>query len=333
MYGLKVKKEDAQDVKLYLMEKSLLHEGFKVKQYKDHIIFPVRDVIKTKKGTLVSETFKAYPDTDTDMKALLEDKLSKDELELLQTSFDVVGSIAIIKIPDELRLFAKDIAKAVLKTAAGVQTVLEKTGKVSGVHRTPELSFLHGKKTFETTHTEYGVKIRLDVSTVYFSPRLGNERKRIADQVEEGEDVCVMFSGCGPYNLVIQKHSNPKSVIGIEINPNGHKFALENKRINKMPSLKFYLGDVTDVMPSFERSFDRILMPLPESSEAYLSLAINSAKPEATIHVYKFLNEDDVDAFKQTLLEETQVKQVENVVICGDRSPGVHRYCFDVRIQ
>jgi len=87
---------------------------------------------------------------------------------------------------------------------------------------------------------ENNIRLKLDIEKVYFSPRLSLERMRIAELVntsksresknkksEKKEDILVMFSGCAPYCCVIAKNAKTKvnSVIGIEINPEGHKYA------------------------------------------------------------------------------------------------------------
>jgi tRNA (guanine37-N1)-methyltransferase len=44
-----------------------------------------------------------------DLKESLKGKLTKKELESLKTSFDVIGDVAIIEIPDELKKKEKDM--------------------------------------------------------------------------------------------------------------------------------------------------------------------------------------------------------------------------------
>lgn len=333
MFGLKVKKEDAERIREKLIADSVLDLDYKVKRSKNHIIFPITSKLEYENAVFIETEFEPYPKQETDIKEILKKDLSKKQLDTLQTSYDVIGTIAIIKIPKELQDKKKIIGKAVLKTSPGVKTVLEKADKVGGIYRVPSLTYIIGEKTFETTHVEYGVRVKLDVSKVYFSPRLGNERKRIADLVKAKDAVCVMFSGCGVYNILIGKHSKANKVIGVEINPVGHKYAQENKKINKQPDLKFYLGDVTDVMPSFENRFDKIVMPLPKNSEDFLNLAINSTSEGGMIYLYRFLDEKEVDDFAKKLKDIQEVKDIINIEICGDHSPGVHRYCFDIKIQ
>ena len=48
------------------------------------------------------------------LRDLLSKKLTKKEMEFLRTSFDTIGDIAIIDIPDELKKKEKDVAKAII---------------------------------------------------------------------------------------------------------------------------------------------------------------------------------------------------------------------------
>ena len=66
-----------------------------------------------------------------------------------------------------------------------------------------------------------------------------------------------MFSGCAPYPLILAKHSPAKSIFGIEINPDAHKFGIENIKLNKFEDkVKLINGDVRKVLPKLKKKFD-----------------------------------------------------------------------------
>jgi tRNA G37 N-methylase Trm5 len=185
------------------------------------------------------------------VKDLLKNKLTKKELELVPSAFDVVGSILIFSdFPKELIKKEKIVANAFLEQLRNIKTVCKKTGKYSGVYRTPKLKILAGEKTKETIHKENSISLKLDVEKVYFSTRSGNERLRISKQVKEGEDVLVMFSGCAPFPCVIAKNSEPNSIVGVEINPTAHKYALENIKLNKINNIFLINKDVNKCLPN-----------------------------------------------------------------------------------
>ena len=255
MIVLKVPKKSANKVLEFVKKSSLLDNDFDILKEKDFIFIPLKgkkDVLK--KFPSLSFVKKDMPERErkeTSLKGLLKGKLSPDELGMLRTAFDVVGSIAIAEIPDELKKKEKIIAEAIMKANKGIKTVLKKSGIHEGTFRTQRLDHVAGEKTKETLHKENGVLLKLDVEQVYFSTRSSTERKRVASMVRPGEDVLVMFSGCAPFVSVISKNSKAGMVYGIELNPVAHDYALENIRLNHLRNAFVLKGDVRKVVPTF----------------------------------------------------------------------------------
>ena len=272
------------------------------------------------------------------LKFLLKNKLSKKEIKLIPSSFDVVGSILIFSdFPKELEKKENTIGKEILRQFKNIKTVAKKTKKYSGKFRTPRLKIISGEKTKETIHRENNVSIKLDAEKVYFSPRLSGERKRIFNQVKNNESILVMFSGCAVYPLVIAKNSNVNEIYCIEINPTAHRYALENLKLNKLGNkIKLFLGDVKKIMPLLNKKFDRILMPLPKGAEKFLDLALGKIKKNGIIHFYGFSEENNYKKIMKSIEEECrkQKKKYEilNIVKCGQFSPGVNRICVDFEV-
>ena len=71
----------------------------------------------------------------TTLREVLSKKLTKKELKALITSYDVMGSIAIIGVPDELKKKEKLIAETLLSMHNNVKTVLKKAGIHKGKYR------------------------------------------------------------------------------------------------------------------------------------------------------------------------------------------------------
>jgi len=268
------------------------------------------------------------------LKQSLKGKMESQKLKLVPTSFDVVGSIAIFsEFPKELRKKKKLVGNELIKINRNIKTVAIKTGEYSGRYRTPKLKIIAGKKTKETIHTESGVRMRLNVEKNYFSVRSGAERMRIAKQVKKGEDVLVMFAGVLPFALVIAKHSEAKQIYAVEMNPNAYKHGLKNIRLNKIKNIVSLKGDVKKVLPKINKKFDRILMPLPKSSEDYLRAALSKLKKGGVIHFYAFVRESEFpDAVIKRIKKFCRPK-ILNAVRCGHYAPYVYRVCIDFRVQ
>ncbi len=271
------------------------------------------------------------------LKKNLEKKLSKEEMEIVRRSFDVVGSIAILEIPRELKKKEKIIADEILNLHKNIKTVVKKEGAHKGVFRLQKAKHVSGEKTKETIHKENGVMIKLDIEKVYFSPRLSGERLRIAKQVKKGEKVLVMFSGCGPYPVVISKNSEAKEIIGIELNKKAHEYALTNSKLNKTKNVKLIHGNAKDSAKLAKGKFDRIVMPLPKNAKSFLKEATDLIKKKGIIHYYDFLDEQKIPEEGVKNIRNACEKAGKNfklisVVKCGQLAPRAYRVCFDFQI-
>jgi tRNA (guanine37-N1)-methyltransferase len=272
------------------------------------------------------------------LKALLKNKLTKRQLELLPSSYDIIGSILVFAdFPKELVKKEKTIGNALLALHKNVKTVCRKTKKFSGRYRTPKLKIMAGEKTKETIHKENNATMKLDIEKVYFSPRLSSERKRIWQMVKPKESVLVMFSGCGIYPIVISKNAFPKEIYSIEINPTAFKYQQENIKINKAGNIKALKGDVRKVLPKINKKFDRIIMPLPKGGGSFLDLALSKIKRKGTIHFYDFLAEDELDAAKEKISKACKKARkkckILAIVKCGQFSPRKYRICVDFKVN
>lgn len=248
--------------------------------------------------------------------------------------FDSIGDIVIVK-----EVGRKECLELLKKTNA--KTVVRKAGEYEGRYRVMPIKVVCGEKKTETIHKENGVEVKLDLKTCYFSPRLQNERMRIAKQVKKGENVLVMFSGIGIYLLVIAKHSEAREITGIELNKHAHRYAEWNCR--RYANIKLYCGDVKKVVPKIlkERKselfkFDRIVMPLPKTGEKFLDLALSAIKKKGIIHFYDFCKEGDfpgktIEEAKKACKKKRIKMKVLNCVKCGQYAPGKFRVCLDFK--
>lgn len=268
------------------------------------------------------------------LKEALKGKLTEKQIRLVPKSFDVVGDILIFSgFPEELKNKEKIVGETILGLMKNVKVVCKKTKIHSGVFRTKKVKIMAGDRRKTTEHKENNVGVKLNVETCYFSPRLSNERLRIAKLVKKGESVLVMFSGVGIYPLVISKNTLAKEVYGIEINPFAHRFAEENLKLNKISNVELFLGDVKKVIPKLKKKFDRIVMPLPKSAEEFLDIALKAAKKGTVIHFYDFLFEKDFDQAVSKIKKHCKKCKIIQVVKCGQYSPRKYRICVDFKVN
>ncbi len=254
------------------------------------------------------------------------------------SSYDIIGDIAVLEIPEKVRGKAKEIAEALLKSDKKIKVVLGKEGGMEGEYRVRKFSFLAGERRTETVYTEHGVKMRLDLAKVYFSPRLSHERERIASQVKPGETVLVMFAGVGPFALVVAKRQKDARVYGIELNPDAVRYFEENIRLNGMEGrVEAVPGDVREAVPQkFAGIADRVAMPLPKSAEDFLDVAMLAAKRGGIVHFYTFVGRGEKEAASEKVLLAAQ-RLGRKVEILGSRevrpySPSTVQMAVDFRV-
>lgn len=200
------------------------------------------------------------------LKEMLSQTLSPEELLHVYGSFDIVGDIAIIRLTDASSQNAKKIADAVMMVHGNVKTVLAQTDSVCGEFRLRRLTYISGENRTHTIHRESGCLFSVDLESCYFSPRLSNERARIASLVQSSETVVNMFAGVGCFSIIIAKHVNSAKVYSIDVNPEAFRFMTENIRLNRVyEKVVPVLGDAKIVIENqLAHCADRVLMPLPK---------------------------------------------------------------------
>ncbi len=227
------------------------------------------------------------------LKRYLADKLTPEELEKVSKSFDVVGDIAILRVPPALENRKELIAKAVMAKNKSVKTVIHQQSPVSGVFRTRTLEHVAGERTMETLHREYGCVFKVNLAEAYFSPRLSFERMRIGKLVGRGETIVNMFAGVGCFSIIIAKHSQVGKVYSIDLNPAAVHLMRENIALNRLRRrVEGICGDAREVVAKrFLNSVDRVVMPLPEKAYEYLDIAVKALQESrGVVHFYDFIH-------------------------------------------
>ncbi|HTY74160.1 MAG TPA: class I SAM-dependent methyltransferase family protein, partial [Candidatus Nanoarchaeia archaeon] len=238
------------------------------------------------------------------MRKRLRDKLSPgvvvaDGSVGIYNSFDIVGDIAIIKLPSPSSENAREVADAILNCNRGVKTVLVQTSKVGGDYRLRRLTCVGGEDKTRTVHKEHGCTFAVDVEKCYFSPRLSGERLRVAKLVLPGEIVVNMFAGVGCFSILIAKRVPTAKVYSIDINPEAFGFMNENVVANGLVGRVFpLLGDAkAQIEIGLCGVADRVLMPLPEKAIEYLPCAVGALKSSGGwlhVHVFEHVGKTEV---------------------------------------
>ena len=280
------------------------------------------------------ETVKRFPRSITE---LLKDKLSEEEIEELKKSFDIIGDVVIVEIPEDLEAHKKEIGQATLQFTKR-KTVYMKKSAVKGVTRVRELELIAGEDNPITIHKEHGTRLKLDVKNVYFSPRLATERKRVQEATNEGEEILDMFAGIGPFPIVIA-HEKNVNITAVDINEYAIKYLNENIKLNKLAPnahITAICGDTNEVALNElkGKKFDRLIMNLPGLAPEFLDLAVSLCKDGGVIHYYEFSDGFSQGIERAQIACEKQNKEVEilNTRKVKSSSPGMWHVAIDCKV-
>lgn len=285
---------EAEPVRRYLKEHDLLRDDVKIRKEKTTIYFPIKDSpVGLSKYPIITKSFEIRNELPHSYKDLL--SLPKKHTVNLPTSYDTVGGIILIKLPETLLKYQDKIGRALLQTHKNIHTVCV-IDAVAGELRTRNVSIIAGKKQTRTTHKEYGLTLDVDVATTYFSPRLASERKRVAGLVNPGEIIVDLFAGVAPFSIMIARYAQPKVVYAIDKNPEAITLAgLNVKQNHVLHSVEVIHADAKNAPNLIPVKADRIIMNLPFSAFEFFSIAISIAAETCRIHYYDIIREEDIE--------------------------------------
>lgn len=256
----------------------------------------------------------------------------------MRIPFDIIGSrekaVAVVEVPEEQ---INQAVEEIRKRHKNIKSILLKLSGREGVYRIYNTKLIWGEENTEVLHKEYGYVLKLDPKRVYFSPREGVERQKIAGMVKPGERVLVMFSGVGPYAIAIaKKQPGVAEIICVEINLKAVEYAQENAKLNKVDNkIKNYCWDVREACDLGR--FDRIIMPLPESAVEFLDVASRCAKPGAIVHIYGISEEKTrFSDFEKRLQEsarraDLKIKVIKKTAV-SEYAPHKWKVRFDLKV-
>jgi len=222
----------------------------------------------------------------------------------LPKSFVEIGDcIFINEIQEEFYDKKKIIGEIFLKEF-GVRAVFLKKSEFYGEFRIAKWERLAGFGDTFTVHKENNFYFALDLSKVFFNPRMGNERLRVINQVSNSEVIIDMFSGVGPYSIPLAKKKN--FVFAFDKNEFAINFLKINMKINNVKErLKPFNRDVRDAPKLIDKKVNRVIMNYPEKAMDFLETVINLPRKEKVIiHFYFFERSADKNKAMKKVVEE-----------------------------
>ena len=331
MKCVKVPLNQLNDTRIKLMDIGEMNMEYKIKAEDEFGYIPINSDIEGYE--IVDVELDAIKQHPKNFAELLKDELSEDETEALRTSFDTIGEIVILEIPDNLEDKKQIIGDAALEFTKR-RSIYMKKSAIKGTTRVRDLEFLSGIDDSVTVHKEHGARLKLDVREMYFSPRLATERKRVMESVRDNERILDMFCGIGPFPIVIARNKNV-DITAVDINEAAIKYLNENIKLNKLKgNIETYAGDIAEVSKVFKTKFDRIIMNLPGLAYTFLDLAVDLIEDDGIINYYEFSDsyEQGIERLENACLKKNKKVEIINTRKVKSTSPGEWHIAIDGKV-
>ena len=348
LQGLILPMQKAQKALGVLRNMALSLEGYELRKTQRMIMIPIvrepssqqESILRKELGSFQIQqvTFERSVSRPKNLQEAVAGQIPSHLVSMLPHSFDVIGDIATIDLRSELAPYSEVIGEGICRSNPNVRLVVRKSGQVSGKFRTRGLQIIAGSGGMETVHREFSCSYRLDISSVYFNPRLSHERLRVAKQVKDNEVVVDMFAGVGPYSVLIAKLQPTSRVYSIDINPSAIRYLEANTFGNRVADrVTPILGDARELSKLKVRGIaDRVIMNLPSEAGNYIDAALRTLKREGGIvHFYQFAQRDTIvdsikDSFKSSVIAENRgVKSFNFCKAIREIAPGKVQVAID----
>ena len=330
---VRVPRGSAEEARRALLAADMLRKDLRPAHDRDFVYLPVKEGEYRGEWPVCAARFKPQVSAPRGYRELV--NVPDGLRPLLPRAFDVIGHVIIIKIPDGLLDFRREIGRALLEARPEARSVAMDRG-VKGQDRVRELEVVAGLPGLETIHVEHGLKFALDPSRVFFSPRLATERLRVARLVAPGETVLDMFSGVGPFAIHIAKRARPGAVFAADINPVAIAYLERNLRLNRASGVVPVPGDAR-LLAGILPPADRIVMNLPHSAWEFLPVALRILGPKGTIHLYDLLEpkykEEKTARLAAAIEGEGRCAEAINARLVRGYSAMESHFVFDVELK
>ena len=346
MKAVKVKREDAEKLRRALFEHGLIDKNYKILSEGKWVELPLIDESNEKMNEM-KKMIRLYdakiishkPVRKKVIQSPIENILEKIDLDeglkkMLPRKWELIGDVLIMKLPNELEDYEKDIAIA-YANELGAKSVVKEVSGISGEFRRPNVKLILGSET-ETIHKENGVRFKLDVKEIMFSSGNIDERLRMACIANEDETIVDMFAGIGYFSLPIAVHSYPRKIYAYEINPIAYGYLHENIVLNKVKNILPILSDNENAQ---ENAADRVIMGYVHKTHKYLAKAMRVIKEKGGIIHYhevcpnELLPHRPIERIKECAKNLNRTMTLLNYKEIKSYAPGVSHVVVDAEIR
>jgi len=328
--GLRVSLAEAEQTRKSLLDQGVLRTDLRIRREGNSIILPLKGPVPGI-GGLVEMEFEANRASPSKYQDLVQ--IPPELRRFLPTSFDSIGEILVLHLPETLRPYRREIGRALLQANGHARTVCLDRG-VRGEERVRDVEVVAGEENTLTTYQEYGLRIAVDVARAYVSPRLANEHRRVAGKVQRGEVVADLFCGVGGFALMIAKMGQAAKIYAIDSNPSALELLEKSLRLNRLSGVEIVTGDARERWKDLP-PLHRVILDFPQGD--FFSLGLEALRTGGALHYYRVLREEDRERFVESLLEEAEWRgyaiTLDQVQTVRAYAPGKNIYGMDFTVR
>ncbi|MCE4601630.1 MAG: hypothetical protein F7B18_00425 [Desulfurococcales archaeon] len=328
---IEVRKTRGEDARKALYRHGVLARDLKIRVEGDYLLLPVKNV---EKASRILEGLGIYYKP---CREVFEEARKTHRAPSIEASYVLVGGIVVINPRrgiEDLSYYKRE-AEKILDTIKQARSVYLKWG-THGTYRLPRLIHLAGVDDTTTIHKEYGLRFKVDLSKVYFNPRLSYEHRRVAESTSDEDKVLDMFTGAGGFTVHIAALRRAR-ILAVDLNHYAAAYATINLNLNKknLKGVASVLRADARLLPEIHHSvFTRIIMNNPTMARAFGRVACSMASRKAVVHYYT-LTISRLEAEEEAIeslghCSRAEVLESRKVL---DYSPERSVYVVDVRVM
>ncbi|CDR39596.1 CYFA0S03e05116g1_1 [Cyberlindnera fabianii] len=148
------------------------------------------------------------------------------------SGFTITGHIAHLNLRDEFKPYGSLIGQVILDKNPNIRTVVDKVDTIHAVYRTFPMKVIAGDEDLIVEQRESGCVFQFDFEKVYWNSRLHTEHDRLVNMFQEGDLVCDVMAGVGPFSVPAGKKK--VFVLSNDLNPDSYKWMTVNLEKNRV---------------------------------------------------------------------------------------------------
>lgn len=265
--------------------------------------------------------------------------LPEDEQGEIPSGFSQVGHVAHLNLRDEYLKHKNIIAQVIVDKNPTVTTVINKIDDVGEENefRTFRYEVLAGPDDLNVTVSEEGCIFKFDYSKVYWNTRLNTEHRRLVAMFKEGEAVCDVMAGIGPFAVPAGKKNI--FVWANDLNPESYASMVDAVKRNKVSD---YVRPFNEDGKTFIPSSAAALLKSDRKVEVLKKMSRREATANQKPEVLKTFQEPKVFNHYVMNLPATAIyflnnfsglypPELQKELPEGTQMPLVHVYCFSTK--